>query len=62
MTQRQYDLIKEQGYRIDTRGVRFTLIKGIRAESFETEQAAYDAAMREIADRNPEVLRYRNGV
>lgn len=62
MTEKQYELIKSQGYRIDTRGSRFTLIKDVWAKQFETEQQAYDAAMREIADKTPEVLRYRNGV
>ena len=62
MTEKQYELIKSQGYVIDVRGTRPTLVKGVWAKSFETQEQAYDAAMREIADKTPEVLRYRNGV
>ena len=58
----KHELIKNHGYRIDTRSTWFTLIKGIKAQRFETEQEAIDAALREIADKNPEALRYTNGV
>jgi hypothetical protein len=57
-----YEFIKKQGYVIDVHDVRPTLIKNTRAQKFETWEEALDAALREIADKNPEALRYRNGV
>jgi hypothetical protein len=47
MVKTRYELIKDLGYRIDTRGTQFTLIKGIKARSFATEDEAIDAALRE---------------
>jgi hypothetical protein len=40
--------IKSHGYRIDTRGPYFTLIKGVRATNHETLREALDAAIEEI--------------
>lgn len=45
-------LLKEHNYRVDTRGPRFTLIKGVYATSHETMVDAIDTALLEVADKN----------
>lgn len=45
-----YELIKSHGYRIDTRGARFTLIKNVTAMSFDTVEEAIEAALKLIGE------------
>lgn len=54
----QYALLKEHGYRIDTRGARFTLIHGVSARSFDTFDEALNAGLIAI---DPKLVRYVNG-
>jgi hypothetical protein len=54
----QYALLKEHGYRIDTRGSRFTLIKGVSAQAYDTFDEALNAALIAI---DPKLVRYTHG-
>jgi hypothetical protein len=54
----QYKILTDKGYVIDTRGVRFTLIKGQTAKSFDTFDEALNAGLVEI---DPKLVRYVNG-
>jgi hypothetical protein len=51
MADMDLQVIKQHGYRVDTRGPRFTLIKGVRATSHETLVDAIDHALLEIAEK-----------
>ena len=54
----QYALLKEHGYRIDTRGARFTLIKDVTARAYDTFDEALNAGLIAI---DPKLVRYVNG-
>lgn len=54
----QYKILTDNGYVIDTRGVRFTLIKGQTGKSYDTFDEALNAGLVEI---DPKLVRYING-
>jgi len=54
----QYKILTDNEYRIDTRGTRFILIKGVSGQSFDTFDEALNAALVEI---DPKLVRYITG-